>query len=516
MDQNIHRPMATSCKKQQSSDKKKPSTELIIIVAAMMLPVVILCVRLIGDSPAKKAADGLEQPAEFREANRPATSIASSQTADGGRDASNGAAAEETRAAVAIAGTNEAPVEKTLAKTPSRQNAPAANGRPAAATAAPAGAVAQNPIPASAAVSRGAAIITPGPAATNTPASGVPNTVQRVLPPGSVGGKSSVSPGNNAATASRAITVNRVQAAGATSATTGAPAAANMPGATKVTGGPINPPSSNKKAATSNVAPLPQATATSAGKPAAKPAAVSSSAQADRLIAEAWGLIERGDYDPGRIRLRDARKAGDDMRVDFSLGLLDALINKDWASAEKNFAACVRRNPDNAASLNNLAIANVHNRHESEAARHWKTIIDQKAATLEVVQNLGRTRLLVAQGEIRKSASLVKQLDELYTEAAVATSKSYSPQTGYRFMALESANGKPIGWSDARKMVDGAAVAVVSSKASQSAASALENTNSAATPAGSADSHVQNANQRNSGTSGATPSSAPALRTSVR
>jgi hypothetical protein len=184
-----------------------------------------------------------------------------------------------------------------------------------------------------------------------------------------------------------------------------------------------------------------------------KAIAVVADPELDRLVGEAWGLIERGDYDPGRSRLLEARKRGrGDPRADFSLGLLDGLIDRDWAAAEKRFAECVRCDPTNVPSLNNLAIAQVHNKREMQAVKQWKTIVDQRAATPDVVQNLGRVRALLKEGKIRSTASLVKSLDDLYTEAAVATSWSFRPQGGFSVMALQLPDGRTVGWADVRKM----------------------------------------------------------------
>lgn len=179
-----------------------------------------------------------------------------------------------------------------------------------------------------------------------------------------------------------------------------------------------------------------------------KPIAILADVELERLLTEAWGLIERGDVEPGRSKLLDARKAGrGDPRADFSLGLLDGLSHDDWASAEKRFAECVRCDPTNVPSLNNLAIAQWHNRHEVQAVKHWKTIVEQHAATPEVVQNLGRVRYLAKQGKARVTGALVKSLDDLYTEAAVATSWSFQAQTGFRVMALQLADGRSVGKS---------------------------------------------------------------------
>ena len=186
-----------------------------------------------------------------------------------------------------------------------------------------------------------------------------------------------------------------------------------------------------------------------------KPIEIAADAETDRLVSEAWGLIERGDYELGRSMLLKAREHNrTDPRADFSLGLLDGMVNGDWAVAEKRFSDCVRRNPDNVPLLNNLAIAQLHNKHEIEAAKHWKTIVGQHAATAEVVQNLGRARYLIKLEDSRKNAAVLKTLDDLYTGAAVAVCLSARPEAGFRIMGLLLADGSSVGWANPRRMID--------------------------------------------------------------
>jgi hypothetical protein len=183
------------------------------------------------------------------------------------------------------------------------------------------------------------------------------------------------------------------------------------------------------------------------------PIAVAADPQLDRLLTEAWGLIERGDHGPGRSRLLQAQRlAGDDPRADFSLGLLDGILESNWNAAERHFAECVRRVPASVPSLNNLAIAQVLNRHETQAARRWQMIVGQKAATPEVVQSIGYVRSLLQDGTLRPNRALLKTFDDIYTEAAVAALYSARPQDGFQFMPLLLSDGRAIGWSDLRKM----------------------------------------------------------------
>jgi transposase-like protein len=182
--------------------------------------------------------------------------------------------------------------------------------------------------------------------------------------------------------------------------------------------------------------------------PAVRPVTIVADSQLAQLLTEAWGLIERGDYEPARARLEKARKRShDDMRADFSLGLLDALVTRDWLVAEKRFEACLRRDPTCVAVLNNLAIAETHNRRPTDAVKRWRAILDRNAATAEVVQNLGRVRHLIKEGQMPKNAAVIKAVDELYAQAAIAAAATWQSQVGFRVMPLPLPNGQYVGFT---------------------------------------------------------------------
>jgi Flp pilus assembly protein TadD len=197
------------------------------------------------------------------------------------------------------------------------------------------------------------------------------------------------------------------------------------------------------------------ATTTDLASATMKPIELSADPETDRLVTEAWKLIERGDNDAGRSKLLKAREHDrTDPRADFSLALLDGMVNGDWASAAKRLSDCLRRNPDNVPLLNDLAVAQMHSHRDADAAKHWKTIVSQHAATVEVMRNLGRARYLIKLEDSRKSAAVLKTLDGLCSDAAVGTSLSSKPEPGFCIMGLLLADGRTLGWSNPRRMFD--------------------------------------------------------------
>jgi hypothetical protein len=174
----------------------------------------------------------------------------------------------------------------------------------------------------------------------------------------------------------------------------------------------------------------------------------------ENALTNAWGLIERGDQDLGRRVLLDTRRTNKtDIRTDFSLGLLDSLLNHNWQSAEKHFAECVRREPQNVASLNNLAIVRLRLTWDKSALRPWEMILAE-GAPAEVLQNLGRVRFVLQGGRLPSNPALAEAVDQLYLKASIATGAGAQPRTGFLFMGLTLDDGRTVGWSDAKKYED--------------------------------------------------------------
>jgi hypothetical protein len=484
------------------SPKRQLSAELLVIVLAILLPLGLACWRVATDSLTDKAILSLDWP----EARRPGASVEVNGVA---RVIPPSGQLEyvvppgEIRVSLDVPGYK--PFEQTVfAK--ARQNTlvhipwdeldvtnqlPDAGLQTAAtgASSAPATIVANiSPSPAAPQVENHTAISPPAgpsaPAQNNIAAASPLNqSSPSIIPSRTVESAASAAQAANASP-SQVLPLGRIVPAGkivavrpalpvrnVMLAVRGAPAADVAPTQEKQETGVAEVPSLDRTVGISSSSGSPKlATASDLAAASMKPIEVAADAETDRLVGEAWGLIDRGDYDLGRSRLLKAReRSRTDPRVDFSLGLLDGMVNADWASAEKKLADCVRRNPDNVPLLNNLAVAELHNRRDMEAAKHWKTIVSQHAATAEVVQNLGRARYLIKLEDNRKNAAVLKTLDDLYAEVAVAASLSARPEAGFRIMGLLLADGTSVGWSNPRRMIDTSPLVVASAPASSHA-----------------------------------------------
>ena len=167
----------------------------------------------------------------------------------------------------------------------------------------------------------------------------------------------------------------------------------------------------------------------------------------DKSIAGAWAMIEQGTIDAARRKLVEASKSSsEDIRAEFSLGLVDAVLLRDWRSAKKHFAECVRRKPDSVPSLNNLALVELRTKHESRAVTHWSAALAQGSVPGEVAQNLGRAQALLASKRLALKDSSIKALDEM-SNVAATSGQAFQSRSGFRFMGLVLADGRKVGWS---------------------------------------------------------------------
>jgi len=198
--------------------------------------------------------------------------------------------------------------------------------------------------------------------------------------------------------------------------------------------------------------PIPEAPAR---RPELKPEPFRTVPQLDALLAEAWTLIRRGEHVKGRDKLMQATKISrDDLRVAFSLGLVDALVTLDWTAAEKQFAQCVQEHPKHAASLNNLALVRLRLGREGLVVKPWQTILAEGPPPPEVVQNLGRVCYLAQKGRLSFKPVTQKNLERLYHDAQLAGSSKYDPGGGFRYMGLYGGGNPDFGYLDVRDHED--------------------------------------------------------------
>jgi tetratricopeptide (TPR) repeat protein len=184
-------------------------------------------------------------------------------------------------------------------------------------------------------------------------------------------------------------------------------------------------------------------------RPELKPEPFKTVAQLDPVLAEAWALIRRGEHVKGRDTLVQASKLNrEDLRVAFSLGLVDALVTLDWNAAEKEFLQCVQEHPRHIASLNNLALVRLRLNREPQSMKHFQTALAEGPPPAEIVQNLGRIRYLLQKERLSFKPVTQKAVDNLFTDAQRAGNTRFDQGLGFQYIGLYGGGDPDFGWSD--------------------------------------------------------------------
>jgi S1-C subfamily serine protease len=167
-----------------------------------------------------------------------------------------------------------------------------------------------------------------------------------------------------------------------------------------------------------------------------------------RLIKEAHRLIDIKNDELAKDKFLEASTANpQEVRADFYMGLLNALVSHYPPDAQRHFAECARRLARDSdllvgtrkanliAALNNLAIVQVRMAKYSQAISLWRRALQLEPFTPELVQNLGRMAKLAQLGEVRISKTIRDAASELYAVVTVQHSLArFDDKVGWLFI----------------------------------------------------------------------------------
>jgi S1-C subfamily serine protease len=190
-----------------------------------------------------------------------------------------------------------------------------------------------------------------------------------------------------------------------------------------------------------------------------------------RLIKEAHRLIDIKSDQLAKEKFLEASDANpQEVRADFYLGLLNALVAHYPLDAQRHFSECVRRlatdedllvGPRKAnlvAALNNLAIIQVRQGKYNQAVGSWRRAIRLEPYAPELVQNLGRMAKLAQLGVVRIGKPIRDAAGELYAGVTVQFSLGrFDDKVGWLYIPyIDTLDGSmdsegdeeliPVGW----------------------------------------------------------------------
>lgn len=160
--------------------------------------------------------------------------------------------------------------------------------------------------------------------------------------------------------------------------------------------------------------------------------------QANSLMRQGIELLRLKQEDGFQRKFSDAAALEPDtIRADFLAGMLYALAAADFSKSKQCFEKCAKREPDNVAVLNNLALVELKRGAVPQAVTIWQRAIAIKP-NQQLVQNLGRFLEQAGKKKFTASKHSTEVASELYT--GLLASEKFQPATaqrGWVYMLLD-------------------------------------------------------------------------------
>lgn len=161
--------------------------------------------------------------------------------------------------------------------------------------------------------------------------------------------------------------------------------------------------------------------------------------QANSLMRQGIELLRLKQEDGFRRKFAEAAALEPDtIRADFLAGMFYALTEVDFTKSKQSFDKCSKRQPDNVAVLNNLALVELKRGGVQQAISLWEKAIELEPSQ-HLVQNLGRFLAQAGEKKITASKRSTDLASELYTR--LTSSDKFTPASarrGWIYILLEA------------------------------------------------------------------------------
>ncbi len=150
------------------------------------------------------------------------------------------------------------------------------------------------------------------------------------------------------------------------------------------------------------------------GFPAMKRAAQE---QAELLVKKALDLLNSNNAKIAKESLEKASRLDPNAtRADFLLGVLYALVGRSYSDAHAHFMECVRREPQDVCTLNNLALVELMLNNHQAALNHLREAVAVDPTVPEIAHNIRRVLTETGQHNIVMPGNLESSFSGLYGE----------------------------------------------------------------------------------------------------
>lgn len=135
--------------------------------------------------------------------------------------------------------------------------------------------------------------------------------------------------------------------------------------------------------------------------------------EATRAFKHALEVMRLGNADLAEDELRAAGRLDPESgRPGFVIGLSYALVGRNMTKAVDQLADAVRREPGNAAMLNDLAVLEVLTRRYAGVAEHFREAVEHSSAPLPIAENVGWALKLAGVAKANPALSKIRMPDK--------------------------------------------------------------------------------------------------------
>lgn len=166
---------------------------------------------------------------------------------------------------------------------------------------------------------------------------------------------------------------------------------------------------------------------------------------ASAMVSHAIDLLRLGNPQLAKQELQKASKADPSRgEADFVMGIVYALGARSYEKAVDHFAEAVRREPDNAAAVANLALCELHTKHYSSAVVHFRRALELKPDGQAIADNMALAIQAVGTGRVRITEKVLAELNDLYRTALVDRNLSRLDPAASRALVFHGLDGRVV------------------------------------------------------------------------
>jgi tetratricopeptide (TPR) repeat protein len=140
--------------------------------------------------------------------------------------------------------------------------------------------------------------------------------------------------------------------------------------------------------------------------------------KAAEMVKHSIDLLRLGNPQLAKQELQQASKADPESGdADFVMGTIYAIATRNYAKAADHFEKAMQREPDNAATVANLAVCELYAKQYTSAVTHFRRAIELNPQGQAIADNMALAIRAAGAGRARISEKPLAELNELYRAA---------------------------------------------------------------------------------------------------